>query len=162
MQRDIFATIRVLRISRKFLTDELKLVYCNLENLTNPQVNMYQLYFHFMVKKSYFAEEIKKLFRQQNYQVVGLFDRSKNEILDTVHDLASKKYSAKFICFLSSHGNATSLVCRREHGEDKVKIKDIFKSADTPQLKDCPKIFFIDACRSCKYYHYTYLLCGIA
>lgn len=59
-----------------------------------------------------------------------MFDWSKNEILDIVYDLVSKKYFVKFICFFSSYGNVMFLVCWREYGEDKVKIKDIFKSVD--------------------------------
>lgn len=47
-----------------------------------------------------------------------------------------------------------------EHGNEIVKIKDIFDKANTSQRNDCPKIFFIDACR--KFYHLTYLLCGVA
>lgn len=69
--------------------------------------------------------------------------------------MASKEDSTRFICFLSSHGDNTSLVCpRNAYGEENVKIRDVLKCANTPQLKDCPKIFFIDACR--KYYQYIY------
>lgn len=42
------------------------------------------------------------------------------------------------------------------YGEETVKIRDILRCANTPQLKDCPKIFFIDACR--KYYLLKYLV----
>lgn len=93
--------------------------------------------------------------------VICLFNQNKNEILDTIKEFASKEDSTRFICFLSSHGDNTSLVCpRNAYGEENVKIRDMLKCANTPQLKDCPKIFFIDACR--KYYHYTCLLCGVA
>lgn len=94
-------------------------------------------------------KEIKNLFSRINYIVVGLFNQSKNEILDTIKELASKEDSTRFICFLSSHGDETSLVCRMNaYGEETVKIRDVLRCANTPQLKDCPKIFFIDACRT--------------
>lgn len=96
-------------------------------------------------------KEIDNLFSRLNYIVVGLFNQSKNGILDTIKELASKEDSTRFICFLSSHGNETSLVCpMNAYGEENVKIRDVLKCANTPQLKDCPKIFFIDACRTGK------------
>lgn len=96
-------------------------------------------------------KEIENLFSRLNYIVVCLFNQNKNEILDTIKELASKEDSTRFICFLSSHGDNTSLVCpRNAYGEENVKIRDVLKCANTPQLKDCPKIFFIDACRTGK------------
>lgn len=63
---------------------------------------------------------------------------------------ASKPDAKSLICFLSSHGNATSLQCQTATKDDcgTVEISDILSKANTPQLKGCPKIFFIDACRT--------------
>lgn len=96
-------------------------------------------------------KEIENLFSRLNYTVICLSNQNKNEVLDTIKALASKEDSTKFICFLSSHGDNTSLVCpRNAYGEENVKIIDVLNCANTPQLKDCPKIFFIDACRTGK------------
>lgn len=54
------------------------------------------------------------------------------------------KDSGSLICFLSSHGDQTSLMC--PNGDD-VEIDDILKAANTDKLRNLPKVFFIDACR---------------
>lgn len=94
-------------------------------------------------------EKIKALFTNQQYEVHGYFNRKRSQILQTVKEYASKADSGHLICFLSSHGNETSLSCSAPHDEDerKVKIIEILKAADTEERKKNPKIFFIDACR---------------
>lgn len=124
----------------------------------------------------YFAEEISNLFSQHNYVVVGLYNQSKNEILDKIKELACKEDSTRLICFLSSHGDETSLACPIKNPsstygnitdvtskavpmtaceEKSVQIIDVLRCANTTQLINSPKIFFIDACR--KYYNLKYL-----
>lgn len=95
-------------------------------------------------------KEIETLFTEQKYKVEGYYNQTKSQILKTVTSYASKANSGQLICFLSSHGDATSLACYApdEHDERTVNIIDILRAADTKERENCPKIFFIDACRS--------------
>lgn len=97
----------------------------------------------------YFAEKIRNLFSKHNYQVRSFTNQTQKEILNTINYYASKTDSKSLICFLSSHGNQTSLACpvKAASDEKSVKILDILMKANTEQLKTRPKLFFIDACR---------------
>lgn len=90
-------------------------------------------------------EEIKKLFPIYGYQVRSFTNQNNKQILSLVCRYSKKEDSGSLICFISSHGDQTSIACT--DGSD-VKINDIFKKANTDQLRDRPKVFFIDACRS--------------
>lgn len=91
-----------------------------------------------------FSGEIKKLFSKHGYAVRCCSNLNKEEIIQKVKKYSVKKNSGKFICFLSSHGDQTSLSC--PDGND-IEIYDILMAANTKRLHDCPKVFFIDACR---------------
>lgn len=93
---------------------------------------------------SFFSEEIKDLFPRFGYQVRSFTNTSSKEILRLVDLYSKKKDSGSLICFLSSHGNQTSLGCT---DGSTVKIIDILGKANTDELKNRPKVFFIDACR---------------
>lgn len=90
-------------------------------------------------------EEIKQLFPNHGYEVHSFTDLNKGDILSKVKFFSEKENLGSFVCFLSSHGNQTSLACP-DGGV--VRINDILRAANTEQLKDKPKVFFIDACRS--------------
>lgn len=93
-----------------------------------------------------FAEEIKKLFPKYGYQVRSFTNQNNKQILSLVRRYSKKENSGSLICFISSHGDQTSIACT--DGSD-VKINDIFKKANTDQLRNRPKVFFVDACRKC-------------
>lgn len=96
-----------------------------------------------------FAEKINRLFSKQNYEVRSFTNKSKKDILEIINHYSSKSDSKSLVCFLSSHGDQTSLACpvKEDSDESSVKILDILKSANTEELRDRPKLFFIDACR---------------
>lgn len=100
-----------------------------------------------------FSGEIKKLFSKHGYAVRCCSNLNKEEIIQKVKKYSVKKNSGKFICFLSSHGDQTSLSC--PDGND-IEIYDILMAANTKRLHDCPKVFFIDACRK---YVWKMLIC---
>lgn len=91
------------------------------------------------------VQNIERLFSKYGYHVHYGYNLNKEEILNKVHEIASKSNSATLICFISSHGDQTSLCCPDGNN---VQIIDILKQADTEELKECPKVFFFDACRS--------------
>lgn len=97
------------------------------------------------LKKGNDGEKITKLFSDYGYQVRCFYNRKNRQILDIVSWYSQKKDSASLICFISSHGDQTSLSC--PDGND-VEISDILNKALTTELDGCPKVFFIDACRS--------------
>lgn len=101
----------------------------------------------------YFAEKIRNLFSKHNYQVRSFTNQTQKGILKIIHHYSTKTDSESLVCFLSSHGNQTSLKCsvQKKDDEKSVKISDILQIANTKELYDCPKIFFINACR--KLYH---------
>lgn len=114
-----------------------------------------------MLIKNHFwliTDEIDKLFTKHNYKVYGYTDLTKTELLDKIKTCASYPDSGSFICFLSSHGDQTTLAChtRNDSDEKSVSIIDVLESANTEQLKNRPKLFFIDACR--KYIHLNVLI----
>nr|XP_034332049.1 trichohyalin isoform X4 [Crassostrea gigas]XP_034332050.1 trichohyalin isoform X4 [Crassostrea gigas] len=90
-------------------------------------------------------EEIKQLFPKYGYDVHSFTDLNKEDILSKVKLFSENENLGSFVCFLSSHGNQTSLACP-DGGV--VRINDILCAANTEQLKNKPKVFFIDACRS--------------
>lgn len=90
-------------------------------------------------------EEIEQLFPHYGYEVHSFTDLNKEDILSKVKFFSEKENLGSFVCFLSSHGNQTSLACP-DGGV--VKINDILRAANTEELKDKPKVFFIDACRA--------------
>lgn len=100
----------------------------------------------------YFIEKITKLFSDYGYQVRCFYNRKNRQILDIVSWYSQKKDSASLICFISSHGDQTSLSC--PDGND-VEISDILNKALTTELDGCPKVFFIDACR--KFFFFVFL-----
>lgn len=57
--------------------------------------------------------------------------------------------AGSLICFISSHGDQTSLACPDGNN---VQIIDILKAAQTKELESCPKMFFFDACRKYCFY----------
>lgn len=72
-------------------------------------------------------------------------------MLKHVQRYAKKAGSNCFICFISSHGDLSSIECvekKRSREDTSVEIEDLFEAANTKQLKGRPKLFFIDACRS--------------
>ncbi|XP_048771611.1 caspase-3-like isoform X1 [Ostrea edulis] len=85
-------------------------------------------------------QEIKHIFRKYGYEVRSFTNLTPDRILEIVKWYASKTDSKSFVCFLSSHGDSTSLL--GADGND-VKIKDIFAAANTKQLKKRPKTFFL-------------------
>lgn len=99
----------------------------------------------------YISEEIHKLFTYHGYEVKSFTNLNKEDILSKVKLFSNKKNIGSFICFISSHGNQTSLACP---DGGMVQINDILLAADTKQLKNKPKVFFIDACRkyTCSYH----------
>lgn len=97
------------------------------------------------LKKGNDSEKIKKLFTTYGYEVRCFTNLSREEILAKVGLYSCRGNSNSLICFISSHGDQTSLAC--PDGEV-VQIFDILKKAETKQLEKCPKVFFFDACRS--------------
>lgn len=97
------------------------------------------------LKKGNDEKKITELFSKYGYIVRCFYNLNKTEILDEVSWCSKKKDSASLICFISSHGDQTSLSC---HDGNDVEISDILKAAQTTELELCPKVFFIDACRS--------------
>lgn len=95
-------------------------------------------------------EKIHRLFSKQNYKVRCFTNQTKKDILGIINYYSSKSDSKSLICFLSSHGDQTSLACHVDKASDEssVKILDVLESANTYQLMNRPKIFFIDACRT--------------
>lgn len=89
-------------------------------------------------------EEIKKLFPKYGYKVRSFTNLNSKQILRRVRRYSNKENSGSLICFISSHGDQTSVAC--PDGSD-VRINDILKKANTNQLRNRPKVFFIDACR---------------
>lgn len=87
---------------------------------------------------------INELFSPYGYEVRLFYNKDKKYILETIEYYARKRDSGSLICFMSSHGDQTSLLC--PNGED-VQIIDILKRAKTKELESCPKVFFFDACR---------------
>lgn len=87
---------------------------------------------------------INELFSPYGYEVRLFYNKDKEYILETIEYYARKRDSGSLICFMSSHGDQTSLLC--PNGED-VQIIDILKRAKTKELESCPKVFFFDACR---------------
>lgn len=92
----------------------------------------------------FFSGNLESLFKKYHYNVRCYRDVSANELLQHVETYASKDDSKCFVCFISSHGDFSSIECR---GGD-VKTKDILKKANTAKLKGQPKCIFIDACRT--------------
>lgn len=90
-------------------------------------------------------EEIEQLFPDYGYEVHSFTDLSKENILSKVKLCSEKENVDRFICFISSHGNQTSLACP-DGGV--VRINDILSAANTKQLENKPKVFFFDACRA--------------
>lgn len=90
------------------------------------------------------SEKIEKLFKNHGYKVKSYTNIDEEKILKKVKDFSNTKNIDRFICFLSSHGNETSLACP-DGGV--VLINDILSAANTKQLENKPKVFFIDACR---------------
>lgn len=105
----------------------------------------YRFKFEKKLNKGKDCEKIEKLFTTYGYEVRYFYNLNKTEILDKVGRYSCKEDSGSLICFISSHGDQTSLAC--PDGED-VQIFDILKKAQTKQLEKCPKVFFFDACRS--------------
>lgn len=91
------------------------------------------------------GKKIKELFSQYGYEVRCFYNLNKRQILATVSRYSQKDDSASLIYFISSHGTQTSLECPNGIS---VEISDILKTAETKELELCPKVFFIDACRS--------------
>lgn len=96
------------------------------------------------LKKGKECDNIEKLFSKYGYEVRCFYNLEKKEILKKVARYSTKTDSASLICFISSHGDQTSLAC--PNGD--VEIIDILKTAKTKELQSLPKIFFFDACRS--------------
>lgn len=92
----------------------------------------------------FYIDKINKLFKAYGYEVRYFHNLNKEEILDKVRRYSCKEDSGSLICFISSHGDQTSLAC--PNGEN-VQIFDILEKALTKQLERCPKVFFFDACR---------------
>lgn len=92
----------------------------------------------------YISEEIEQLFPDNGYEVHSFTDLNKEDILSKVKLCSEKENVDRFICFISSHGNQTSLACP-DGGV--VRINDILSAANTKQLENKPKVFFFDACR---------------
>ncbi|CAC5418066.1 unnamed protein product [Mytilus coruscus] len=88
---------------------------------------------------------LESLFKNYHYNVRCYRDVSADELLQHVEAYASKADSKCFVCFISSHGDFSSIECM---GGECVKTKDILKKANTVQLKGQPKCIFIDACRT--------------
>lgn len=97
------------------------------------------------LKKGNDFKHIKELFSPYGYQVRLFYNKGKKFILETIEYYAKKRNSGSLICFISSHGDQTSLSC--PNGES-VNIIDILKRAKTKELESCPKVFFFDACRT--------------
>lgn len=89
-------------------------------------------------------ERIEQLFSAYGYKVHYGYNLNKENLLGTVHRLSCQPDSGSLICFISSHGDQTSLACP---DGDSVQIIDILERANTKQLALCPKVFFFDACR---------------
>lgn len=68
-------------------------------------------------------------------------------MLEHVKHYAEKAGSDCFVCFISSHGDLSSIACV-EKKRTSVEIEELFKKANTSELTGHPKVFFIDACRS--------------
>lgn len=96
-----------------------------------------------------FLEKIKKLFSQYGYKVRSGTNLNKAEILAKVKRYSEKTNSGSFICFLSSHGDLTSLSCP---DGNEIEIATILNEAKKREIQACPKIFFIDACRKYELY----------
>lgn len=97
------------------------------------------------LKKGNECDNIKKLFSEYNYKVRCFNNLKKKKILRKVARYSTKTNSGSLICFISSHGDQTSLACPNG---DNVEIIDILQTAETKELESSPKIFFFDACRS--------------
>lgn len=97
------------------------------------------------LKKGHDFKKINELFSPYGYEVRLFYNKDKKYILETIEYYARKRDSGSLICFMSSHGDQTSLLC--PNGED-VQIIDILKRAKTKELESCPKVFFFDACRT--------------
>lgn len=97
------------------------------------------------LKRGNDIEKIKKLFSQYGYKVRSGTNLNKAEILAKVKRYSEKTNSGSFICFLSSHGDLTSLSCP---DGNEIEIATILNEAKKREIQACPKIFFIDACRS--------------
>lgn len=69
-------------------------------------------------------------------------------ILKKISEIAREPNPGSFICFMSSHGDLTSLACSTGRS---VKYSEILDAADTMELEKHPKIFFFDACRKYQY-----------
>lgn len=93
---------------------------------------------------TYISEEIEQLFPDYGYKVYSFTDLNEEEILNEVKFCSEKENVDRFICFISSHGNQTSLACP---DGGCVRINDILSAANTKQLENKPKVFFFDACR---------------
>lgn len=111
------------------------------------------VYSTFILYSILYIEKIKKLFTTYGYEVRCFTNLSREEILAKVGLYSCRGNSNSLICFISSHGDQTSLAC--PDGEV-VQIFDILKKAETKQLEKCPKVFFFDACR--KYWYNSYLI----
>lgn len=90
-------------------------------------------------------EQIKKLFSPYGYNFFCGYNINKDGILQKVAQYSRMENAGSLICFISSHGNQTSLACPDGNN---VQIIDILKAAQTKELESCPKMFFFDACRS--------------
>lgn len=97
------------------------------------------------LKKGNDVERIEQLFSAYGYNVHYGYNVNKENILGTVHRLSCQPDSGSLVCFISSHGDQTSLACP---DGDSVQIIDILERANTKQLELCPKVFFFDTCRS--------------
>lgn len=97
------------------------------------------------LKRGQDIEEIEQLFPDYGYKVYSFTDLNEEEILNKVKFCSEKENVDRFICFISSHGNQTSLACP-DGGF--VRINDILSAANTKQLENKPKVFFFDACRA--------------
>lgn len=99
-------------------------------------------------------ERIEQLFSAYGYNVHYGYNVNKENILGTVHRLSCQPDSGSLVCFISSHGDQTSLACP---DGDSVQIIDILERANTKQLELCPKVFFFDTCRKYCFYSFNLL-----
>lgn len=103
------------------------------------------------IHKCFFTDTLKDLFEEYNYNVRVEREVTATDMLRSVQHYAKKAESNCFLCFISSHGDLSSLECvkktRRSTEKISVELEDLYEAANTEELKGCPKMFFIDACR---------------
>lgn len=105
-----------------------------------------------------FTETLDNIFEEYNYHVRVKKNVTATALMRHVKHYAEKPDSRCFVCIISSHGNLSSIECvkrkkrnRHRGNETSVQINDIFAAVNTQQLRNVPKVFLIDACRSGKY-----------